>query len=230
VKEPVFADRRDAGRVLAAGVPQYRGDANAVVLGLARGGVPVAYEVATAIGAPLDVFVVRKLGVPDHDELAMGAIASGGVIVLNHDLIRHVGVAPEEIERIAQLEGRELARREDAYRGGRPPMELTGRTVILVDDGLATGSSMSAAIQALRPRTPARVVVAVPTAPAATCREIRRVVDEVTCLSTPKNFYAVGEAYRNFVQTSDDEVRRLLARSTTLQGNRSPTRSDSRDT
>ena len=206
----MFTDRRDAGRMLAVRVAQQYADSNVVVLGLARGGVPVAREVASAIGAPLDVFVVRKLGVPDHEELAMGAIASGGVIVLNADVVRLAGVAPEEIQRAAVREGRELARREDAYRSGRRPLELKDRTVIVVDDGLATGSSMRAAVQAIRKREPARIVVAVPTAPASTCGELRDVVDDIICFTTPEPFGSVGQAYRSFAQTSDEEVRQLL--------------------
>ena len=190
----LFRDRRDAGRVLAGLLEHYRGRSDVVVLGLARGGVPVAYEIARALGAPLDVFVVRKLGVPGREELAMGAIASGGIVVVNDDLIRGLDIAPEVIQRIAEREGRELIRRELAYRNGRPMPDVTRKTVILVDDGLATGSSMRAAIDALRLR-PARIVVAVPAAPQSTCQELAAIVDEVVCATTPSPFLAVGRSY-----------------------------------
>jgi predicted phosphoribosyltransferase len=206
----VFADRREAGRELAVQLSHHRGDPNVIVLGLPRGGVPVAYEVAATIDAPLDVFVVRKLGVPGHEELAMGAIASGGVLVLNDDVVRALKIPDDVIRRVADQEERELLRRERSYRGDRPPLDLQGRTAILVDDGLATGSSMLAAIQALRRLEPARIVVAVPAAPRSTCRELQALVDEVICATNPEPFYAVGQAYRNFDQTSDDEVRELL--------------------
>jgi predicted phosphoribosyltransferase len=205
-----FRDRRDAGRVLAGLLDHYRGDPNVIVLGLPRGGIPVAYEVATALGSPLDVFVVRKLGVPGHEEMAMGAIASGGVIVLSDDVVRGLAIEPEIIQWVAEREGRELIRREQAYRGGRPKPDLEGRTVILVDDGLATGASMRAAILALRELNPARIVVAVPAAPRSTCEELRALVDEVVCATTPSPFFAVGRSYWDFTQTTDDEVRELL--------------------
>jgi predicted phosphoribosyltransferase len=205
-----FVDRREAGRVLAEQLSRHRAEVGAVVLGLPRGGVPVAYEVANALGLPLDVFVVRKLGVPGHEELAMGAIASGGVIVLNDEVVRELRIPDETIRVVAERERRELARRERSYRGDRAPLELRGGTAILVDDGVATGSSMLAAIEALRQLAPARIVVAVPTAPASTRRELAALVDEVICATTPNPFYAVGQAYRNFTQTSDDEVRTLL--------------------
>ena len=172
MSDRVFQDRRDAGRTLAGLLDHYRGRPDVVVLGLPRGGVPVAFEVARALEAPLDVFVVRKLGVPGHEEFAMGAIASGGVVVINDDVVRGLGITPAEIQRVAEQEGRELLRREQAYRDGRPMPELAGRTVILVDDGLATGSSMHAAILALREHGPARIVVAVPAAPKSTCQEL----------------------------------------------------------
>jgi erythromycin esterase-like protein/predicted phosphoribosyltransferase len=206
----VFRDRRDAGRVLARRLAHYAGRDDVIVLALPRGGVPVGYEVATALGAPLDVFIVRKLGVPDHDELAMGAIASGGVVVLNDDVVRGLKISPSVIEQVAQQEGRELERREQVYREGRPPPDLTGKVVILVDDGLATGSSMRAAILALRRLAPARVVVAVPAAPESTCQELAAEVDEVVCATTPAPFFAVGQSYWDFTQTTDDEVRDLL--------------------
>jgi erythromycin esterase-like protein/predicted phosphoribosyltransferase len=210
VSDRLFRDRRDAGRVLAGLLDHYRGRPDVVVLGLARGGVPVAYEIAQALGAPLDVFVVRKLGVPGREELAMGAIASGGVVVVNDDLIRGLRISPEVIQRVAEQEGRELLRREQAYRGGRPMPHLAGKTVIVVDDGLATGSSMRAAIQALRQHRPARIVVAVPAAPQSTCQELAAMVDEVVCATTPSPFLAVGQSYWDFTQTTDEEVRDLL--------------------
>jgi erythromycin esterase-like protein/predicted phosphoribosyltransferase len=210
MSERIFRDRRDAGRVLAGLVEHYRGRDDVVVLGLPRGGVPVAYEVATAIDAPLDVFLVRKLGVPGQEELAMGAIASGGVIVLNEDVVIGIGISTDAIREVAERESRELARREQAYREGRPMPELTGKTVILVDDGLATGSSMRAAILALRRLSPARIVVAVPAAPSSTCEELRLEVDEVVCATTPSPFFAVGRSYWDFTQTTDEEVRDLL--------------------
>jgi erythromycin esterase-like protein/predicted phosphoribosyltransferase len=206
----LFADRRDAGRVLAGLLEQYEGQPDVIVLGLPRGGVPVAYEVANALGAPLDVFLVRKLGVPGHEEVAMGAIASGGVVVLNDDVVRGLGIAPQIIEQVAELEGRELLRREQAYREGRPEPRLAGKTVIVVDDGLATGASMRAAIQALRQWRPARTVVAVPAAPESACGELAALVDEVVCAITPSPFMAVGESYWDFAQTTDEEVRDLL--------------------
>ena len=181
-----------------------------MVLALPRGGVPVGYEVARALEAPLDVFVVRKLGVPDREELAMGAIASGGVVVLNDDAVRGLGIPPEVIEQVATRERAELQRREHEYRQNRPLPDVTGKTVVLVDDGLATGASMRAAVVALRQRNPARIVVAVPAAPAPTCAELAKVADEVICTTTPSPFHAVGLAYWDFTQTTDDEVRQLL--------------------
>ena len=207
-----FRDRRDAGHALAELLGHYRGRDDVVVLALPRGGVPVGYEVATALEAPLDVFVVRKLGVPGHEEFAMGAIASGGVVVVNDDVIRGLGVAAEEIQRVAEDEGDELARRERAYRDARPIEDVTGKVAILVDDGLATGSSMRAAILALRRLRPARIVVAVPAAPESTCQELAVEADEVICATTPSPFFAVGQAYWDFTQVSDDEVRDLLPR------------------
>jgi erythromycin esterase-like protein/predicted phosphoribosyltransferase len=208
--ERLFRDRREAGRVLAGLLEHDRGRPDVVVLGLPRGGVPVAYEVATALGAPLDVFLVRKLGVPGHEEVAMGAIASGGTLVLNEDVVRGLGVRPEVVQQVAEREGRELLRREQAYRQGRPAPQLAGRTVILVDDGLATGASMRAAIQALRQHRPGRIVVAVPAAPESTCRELEALVDEAVCATTPSPFLAVGQSYWDFTQTTDEEVRDLL--------------------
>jgi putative phosphoribosyl transferase len=181
-----------------------------LVLGLPRGGVPVAYEVAQALGAPLDVFLVRKLGVPGDDELAMGAIGSGGIRVLNHDVIGQAGISPGTIEAVARREQQELERREQLYRGQRPPLDVRGRTVILVDDGLATGSTMRAAAVALRRLRPGKVVVAVPVGAAETCDDLRGEVDDVVCAETPAAFVAVGAWYADFAQTGDDEVRQLL--------------------
>jgi predicted phosphoribosyltransferase len=172
--------------------------------------VPVAARVAEALGAPLDVFVVRKLGVPGHEELAMGAIASGGVLVRNEEVVGKLGLSEDTLRRVAEAEQRELARRERRYREDRPPPDLAGRVVILVDDGLATGSTMRAAVEAARRLGPARVVVAVPTAPASTCQNLREVADDVVCATTPRPFRAVGNSYRSFPQTSDEEVRSLL--------------------
>jgi putative phosphoribosyl transferase len=205
-----FHDRREAGRLLAELLSQYEGRDDVVVLALPRGGVPVASEVARALRVPLDVFVVRKLGVPGHEELAFGAVASGGVRVLNNDLVATLGLGEQAIEQIAEREFREVERRERAYRGERPPPELRGKVVILVDDGLATGASMRAAALAAREREPERVVVAVPVAAEHTCDQVRNEVDEVVCAFTPEPFYAVGLWYENFEQTSDEEVRQLL--------------------
>jgi erythromycin esterase-like protein/predicted phosphoribosyltransferase len=210
MSDRVFRDRRDAGQVLAGLLEHYRGQPDVVVLGLPRGGVPVAYEVARALGAPLDVFVVRKLGVPGREEVAMGAIASGGVIVINDDLVRGLGISQDVIQRVAEQEGRELLRREQAYRDGRPMPDLAGKTVILVDDGLATGSSMLAAIIALREHQPGRIVVAVPAAAKSTCQELQAITDDVVCATTPSPFLAVGASYWDFTQTTDEEVRDLL--------------------
>ncbi|HZP43398.1 MAG TPA: phosphoribosyltransferase family protein [Candidatus Binatia bacterium] len=207
-----FRDRADAGRALAARLARYAGRPDVLVLGLPRGGVPVAFEVARALGAPLDVFVVRKLGVPGHEELAMGALASGGVRVLNAEIVSGLGVSEEEIAAATAREAEELARRERAYRGDAPPLDVAGKTAILVDDGLATGATMHAAVAALRQRAPARIVVAVPTAAPDTCAEFRAAVDEVECVMTPEPFVAVGLWYTHFEATTDDEVRALLAR------------------
>ncbi len=206
----LFRDRRDAGRFLAGLLDAHRGRPDAVVLALPRGGVPVAYEVATALGVPLDVFGVRKLGVPGQEELAMGAIASGGVMVVDDDVARGLDIAVEVIQHVAEREGRELLRREEAYRAGRPFPQLAGKLVIIVDDGLATGSSMRAAVEALRALEPARIVVAVPAAPESTCRELSAMGAEVVCATTPSPFVAVGSSYWDFTQTTDEEVRDLL--------------------
>jgi putative phosphoribosyl transferase len=207
----LFRDRREAGRELARRLSAYAGRGDAAVLALPRGGVPVAFEVAKALGLPLDVFLVRKLGVPGHEELAMGAIASGGARVLDSEVVRAYRVSEEELRRVTAVERRELARREIAYRGGRPALELKGRTVILVDDGLATGSSMRAALAALEPLSPARVVVAVPVAPRSTVSALGDAADEIVCLKMPEPFLAVGMFYEDFGQTSDEEVRDFLA-------------------
>jgi putative phosphoribosyl transferase len=205
-----FRNRHDAGRRLAPKLAEYRSRRGALVLALPRGGVPVGYEIALALGLPLDAFEVRKLGVPGHSELAMGAIGSGGAIYLNEALIESLGIPPDLVSAVAAREQRELERRDALYRDGRPQVEVAGKTVILVDDGLATGASMHAAVAALRRRLPARVVIAVPVAPAQSCRELRAVADEVVCLLTPPSFYAVGSWYDDFRQVGDDEVRGLL--------------------
>ncbi len=210
----VFTDRREAGQVLAGLLQAYRGRPDVVVLVLARGGIPVAYEVASSLGAPLDAFIVRKLGAPGHEEFAVGALASGGCVVVNDDVLRGLRITPQQLREIADREARELVRREAAYREGRPPLQVTGKTVILVDDGLATGSSMLAAVQALRESEPAEIVIAVPAAPESTCREFAGIVDDVVCASMPTPFLAVGESFWNFTQVTDDEVRELLARPT----------------
>jgi putative phosphoribosyl transferase len=208
-----FIDRRNAGRVLATRLAKYAGRDDVVVLALPRGGVPVAYEVASALGVPMDVFLVRKLGTPGHRELAMGAIASGGVRVLNEDVVRWYGISDAAIEHIAREEHEELERRERAYRGDRPAPDLTNRILILIDDGLATGSTMRAAAQAVRAHRPARVVIAVPVGAPQTCAELAAVADEVICARMPEPFSAVGQWYLNFDQTGDDEVRELLQKS-----------------
>jgi predicted phosphoribosyltransferase len=196
--------------VLGEKLQEYAGRSDVIVLGLPRGGVPVAKEVAIALDAPLDVFVVRKLGVPRREELAMGAIASGGVRVLNEDVVGSLRIEPGVIESVAAAEARELARREDLYRGNRPPLDLGGKVVILVDDGLATGSTMRAAIEAARRHDPAEVVAAVPVAAPSTCESLRSVADKVVCAVTPKNLYAVGQWYTDFEQTSDGDITDLL--------------------
>ena len=213
-----FRDRRDAGRELADALAAYADRPDVLVLALPRGGVPVAFEVARALRAPLDVFLVRKLGVPGHEELAMGAIASGGVRVLNDDVIHWYRIPPDVIDAVAREEERELRRREQAYRDGRPSVPIAGKVVVLVDDGLATGSTMRAAIQAARRLNPARVVVAVPVGASETCEELRAVADEVVCARTPAPFSAVGVWYEDFSQTTDDEVTRLLQESTFSTG------------
>lgn len=208
----IFRDRSEAGAVLATKLAAYAHPSETVVLALPRGGVPVAYEIGRKFGLPVDVFIVRKLGVPGHEELAMGAIASGGVRYINEEVTFPLGIDRETIEAVSRREEREIERRERLYRSGRPPLDVRGKTVILVDDGLATGSTMLAAIAALRLSRPARIVVAVPAAARETCARIGREVDEIVCAVTPEPFYAVGRWYRSFSQTTDDEVRDLLSR------------------
>ena len=207
-----YRDRSEAGRYLAEKLADYAGRLDVLVLALPRGGVPVAYEVARALGAPLDVFLVRKLGVPGHEELALGAIATSGVCLLNDDVVRGLRIPPEVIDQVAATERAELERREQDYRGDRPAPDVRGRTVILIDDGLATGASMRAAVAALRQGQPARIVVAVPISAPSTCEEFQDEVDEVVCARTPEPFYAVGLWYEDFSQTTDVVVRDLLAR------------------
>ena len=207
-----FRDRTEAGRRLARELARYANRADVVVLGLPRGGIPVAYEVARALEAPLDVFVVRKLGLPGQEELAVGAIASGGVRVVNEKLLKHRRVPAGVLDKIAAREERELVRREGVYRGGRTPVPITGRIAILVDDGLATGASMRAAAAALRRLGPARIIVAVPVGAAETCAELAALADQVVCAETPEPFWAVGNWYDDFSQTTDEEVSELLER------------------
>ncbi|MGZ3416315.1 MAG: phosphoribosyltransferase [Polyangiales bacterium] len=204
-----FTDRHDAGRQLAIELYPYA-QSHPLVLALPRGGAPIGFEVARELGAELDVLVVRKLGVPWHPELAMGAIASGGITFVDEEIARQLEIPKETVEAVVEKESRELARREALYRHGKKPIELRGRTVILVDDGLATGASMRVAIAAIRTRDPARVVVAVPVASAEACESLRHLADDVVCPRTPDPFIAVGLWYRDFSQTDDDEVRRLL--------------------
>jgi predicted phosphoribosyltransferase len=207
-----FLDRFEAGRLLAERLRHYAGRDDVVVLALPRGGVPVAHEIARALDAPLDVFIVRKLGVPGHEELAFGAIATGGVRVLNADVVRDLGIPPAWIEAVTEQQQRELERRERVYRDDRPAPDVAGKTAILVDDGLATGSTMWAAVRALRRLGPARIVVAVPVADPDVCAGLRTEAEEVVCLDTPRPLRAVGAWYEDFSQTTDEEVRELLAR------------------
>jgi predicted phosphoribosyltransferase len=210
--EPRFRDRADAGRRLAAELRRYTDRTDVIVLALPRGGVPVGYEVASALRVPLDVFVVRKLGLPWHEELAMGALASGGVRILDEDLIRAARVSEEDIQHVTAAEQVELARREQLYRGDRRFPDLSGTTAILIDDGLATGSTMRAAVAALRLEHPARVIVAVPLASPETCEAFLNVADDIVCAETPEPFHAVGLWYDDFSQTTDNEVHELLER------------------
>ena len=209
----IFLDRTDAGRQLAEELLSYAGRDDVIVLALPRGGVPVAFEVAQRLGVPLDVFVVRKLGVPGHEELAMGAIASGGVRVLNEDVLYVLPDAQSIVEMVTAIECEELKRRERDYRSDRPAPEVRGRNVILVDDGLATGATMRAAAAALRQQGAAKIIVAVPVGAPITCHEIKSVADDVVCLQTPDSFMGVGQYYEDFSQTTDEEVRELLAAS-----------------
>ncbi|MFL6297925.1 MAG: phosphoribosyltransferase, partial [Actinomycetes bacterium] len=206
----VFQDRAEAGRVLADRLTKYAGSPDVVVLALPRGGVPVGFQVAQSRGAPLEVLPVRKLGVPGREELAMGAIASDGTQVINQQMVRELGIAEDKLQAVAAAEHQELERRECTYRAQRPRPELTGKVVIVVDDGLATGATMWAAVAAIRRQRPARVVVAVPVAAASTCQALEQAADEVICASTPALFVAVGQAYRDFGQTTDEEVCAVL--------------------
>jgi putative phosphoribosyl transferase len=209
-KKTLFRDRRDAGKKLAQKLIDYSGREDVIVLALPRGGVPVAYEVSLALQIPLDIFIVRKLGWPGHEEMAIGAIASGGVRVLNEDIVRHLNIPDTLIDAVAQRETRELERREREYRGKRPPLELKDRAVIIIDDGLATGASMRAAIVGVRAHAPVQIVVAVPTAAFETCKALEPEVDQIICASTPEPFYGVSRWYEDFSQTTDEEVRLLL--------------------
>jgi len=208
----VFRDREDAGRKLAAQLHSYKGRKDVIVLGIPRGGVPVAYEVAKALDAPLDIFVSRKLGVPWQEELAFGAIATGGARVLDREIIEAIGISDQEIEQITAEVKKELERRERLYRGRRAPLKVDGLTVILVDDGIATGSSMRAAIHALRQMRPAKLIVAVPVAPQSTCKRLKSEVDQLVCVCLPEEFYAIGQFYEDFSQVADEEVTELLHR------------------
>lgn len=207
-----FKDRQEAGAMLAQRMQAYAGREDVLVLALPRGGVPVAFVIADKLGLPLDILLVRKLGIPGHEEYAMGAIASGGWSVLHQDVLGSMGITMAAVEQVMRRESAELARRERVYRGDRPAPDLQGRTVILVDDGLATGASMQVALQAVRAANPARVVVAVPVAPPEICRKLRQQADDIICLLTPESFLAVGQWYGQFAQTSDDDVIALLAR------------------
>lgn len=211
MRDDRFRDRQDAGRQLGTALfGRFGNRDDTIVLALPRGGIPIGYEVARALGAPLDVFIVRKLGLPGHEEFAMGAIASGGVRVLNQEVFAQLSIPMHVVDAVAQREMRELERRERSYRGSRPPLEVRGLTVIVVDDGLATGSTMRAAVHALRKMGPRAIVVAVPVAAPDTCEGFRSEVDEIVCLRTPEPFQAVGLWYADFSQTTDEEVHELL--------------------
>lgn len=207
-----FFNRSSAGKFLADYLKHYTKNPNVIVLALPRGGVPVAYEVAKALSVPLDVFIVRKLGVPGHEEYAMGAIASGGVIVFNDDVMQELHISQSDLNRVIQSEQQELKRRELTYRGDRKEINLAGKIVIIVDDGVATGATMRAAVQAIRQQHPARIVMAVPVAALATCQQMEMLVDEIVCPLQPQHFFAVGYWYENFSQTSDEEVFQLLSK------------------
>jgi len=209
----LFKDRKHAGRILAEKLTAYQNQPEVVVLGLPRGGVLVGYEIALALNAPLDVFIVRKLGMPGHEELALGAISSGGIRVLNDEIVHELNISNDVLEMVTQRELQELKRREQAYRGDHPPLDVRGRSVILVDDGLATGASMRAAVSGLRTRRPHRIVVAVPVAASDICKEFEAVADEVVCAVTPKLFHGVGMWYEDFTQITDKEVQNLLEKS-----------------
>jgi predicted phosphoribosyltransferase len=214
--DAIYADRVDAGRVLARLLSNFRATPGALVLALPRGGVPIGFEIAQLLNLPLDVLIVRKLGVPGEEELAMGAIASGGLVVLNQDVIRLLHLSAEDIERVIERERIEIARREQQFRGDRPAPDVRDRVVILVDDGLATGATMRAAAQTVRARSPERLIVAVPVGSEETCAELQADADQVICAATPLRFSAVGAYYRSFPQTTDEEVRELLAASHSL--------------
>jgi predicted phosphoribosyltransferase len=208
----IFSDRAEAGRILASKLTNYKGRTDAVVLALPRGGIPVAYEIGRELGLPIDVFVVRKLGVPGQEELAMGAIATGDMRIINYEVVEQLGINQETIDAVTDQQREELRRREQLYRGQRRPLEVRGRTVILVDDGIATGSTMRAAIAALRQLSPTRIVVAVPVAAPDTCQQIGGEVDEIICADTPQSLHAISQSYERFDQTTDEEVRDLLER------------------
>jgi putative phosphoribosyl transferase len=208
----LFTNRTEAGEQLALRLRKYANRDDAIVLATPRGGVPVAFEVATELKLPLDIFVLRKLGVPGHEELAFGAIASGGVRVIDPDIVEAYGITPSDIERVIRKEEEEMQRRESAYRGARPPLDVSGRTAILVDDGIATGASIRAGIRALRQLNPARIVVAVPVAPPSTCARLKFEAEELVCLQMPEQFYGVGQFYIDFSEVKDEEVIELLAR------------------
>lgn len=206
----IFQNRAEAGQQLASRLVKYANREDVVVLGVPRGGVPIAFEVATALNLPLDIFVLRKLGVPGHEEFAFGAIGSGGVRVLDRQIVESVGLSDMVIELVTRAERAELARREQIYRGGRPPLDVRGKTVILVDDGIATGASLRAGVHAIRQMKPAAIVIAAPVAPRSTVHRLRHEVDDVVCVETPERFYGVGQFYHDFSQVSDEEVNALL--------------------